>query len=144
MSYFFPLQQHQANFTVLFISKFWRFFTDIDNILFLKTNIFFSFHFLIYGMIKKGKFKNLSVKTLISVNKLKQKFWTWDYPTLRFLFWKYVLNHVYQTFFKKKKRIFNRRKKPIQVWSSLRVSKWWRTFHFWVWTITLIRRKLIA
>ncbi len=28
--------------------------------------------------------------------------------------------------------MFNRRKKIIQVWNNLRVSKWWQNFHFWV------------
>jgi len=28
--------------------------------------------------------------------------------------------------------VFSKRKKLIQVWNNLRVSKWWQNFHFWV------------
>jgi len=36
------------------------------------------------------------------------------------------------TFFKISSFAFNRRQKFIQVWSNLRLSKWWQRFHFWV------------
>jgi len=35
-------------------------------------------------------------------------------------------------FFKISYFVFNRRKKLIQVWNKLRVSKLWQRFHFWV------------
>ncbi len=28
--------------------------------------------------------------------------------------------------------VFNIRRKVIQVWNDMRVSRWWRNFHFWV------------
>ncbi len=36
------------------------------------------------------------------------------------------------TFFKISSFVFFRRKKLIQVWNNLKVTKWWQNFHFWV------------
>ncbi len=37
-----------------------------------------------------------------------------------------------QTFIKIYSSVFGRTNKFIQVWNSLRMSKWWQNFHFWV------------
>ncbi len=50
-----------------------------------------------------------------------------------FLLWKSIPKTAWlQTFSKISSFVFGRTKKFIQVWNYLRVSKWWKNFHFWV------------
>ncbi len=53
--------------------------------------------------LKNAKFEIMSVKALISVNKLRQKFRTGHYGMFRFLIWKLMFS-----------------------------KHWWQTFYFWV------------
>ena len=56
-------------------------------------NVFFFYscwqYFLIYGLIKRDIQNSLCKNLwLWYVNKMKQEFWSWLYPMLRFMFWK--------------------------------------------------------
>ncbi len=64
-----------------------------------------------------------------------EQFWgTIDFHSIFFLLWKSMVlqNSLLQTLFKISSFIFGRTNKSIQVWNYLRVSKWWKSFHFWV------------
>ncbi len=51
------------------------------------------------------------------------------------ILWKSMGHQLFvwlHTFFKMSSFMYNRRKKLIQVWNSLIVSKWWQKYNFWV------------
>lgn len=94
--------------------------------------------FLFFFSINNFKVAKLHWQILVILKRQFTQTWVGGSHWLPWYGKKYYVTLWLLTFFKRSSFVFRRRKKLVQVWNNLRMSKWWQNLIFG-WTVPLIR-----